>query len=53
MPINEDARHFAKAMIEAGREPSFVFEVMVAYYGELVGREAALAAIEEYESRES
>lgn len=49
MPINDEAaRHFAKAMIEAGREPSFIFEVMAAYYGN-AGREAALAAMEEAE----
>jgi hypothetical protein len=46
MDINEAARHFAKAMVEAGREPSFIFEVMAAYYGN-VGREAALAVLEE------
>jgi hypothetical protein len=53
MAINDDAaRHFAEAMIEAGREPSFIFEVMAAYYGN-AGREAAIAALEEHESRES
>jgi hypothetical protein len=47
MPIvDEAARHFAKAMVEAGREPSFIYEVMAAYYGD-AGREAALAVLEE------
>lgn len=45
MPI-EDARHFAKAMIDAGRSSEFVLEVMAAYYGD-PGREAALAVLEE------
>jgi hypothetical protein len=53
MPIPQDAaRHFARAMIDAGRPPSFVFEVMAAYYGEL-GQAVALAVLEEHESRES
>jgi hypothetical protein len=47
--INDDAaRHFAKATLEAGRVPSFIFETMTAYYGN-VGREAALAVLEERE----
>jgi hypothetical protein len=49
MPIvDEAARHFAKAMVEAGRDPSFIFEVMAAYYGDQ-GRQAALAVLEEHE----
>jgi hypothetical protein len=48
MQIDEAARHFARAMIDSGREPSFVFEVMFAHYGPL-GQEAAIAA---YEKRE-
>jgi hypothetical protein len=48
MAIMDDARHFAKAMIEAGRPFEFVLEVTAAYYGDL-GREVALAAMEEYE----
>ena len=48
MAIMDDARHFAKAMIEAGRPFEFVLEAMAAYYGDL-GREAALAVMEEYE----
>ena len=49
MPIvDEAARHFAKAMVEAGRDRSFIFEVMAAYYGN-AGRDAALAVMEEYE----
>jgi hypothetical protein len=49
MEYDEAARHFAKALIDAGREPSFIFNVMTAYYGE-VGREAALNALEEQNS---
>jgi hypothetical protein len=45
--VDEAARHFAKAMLDAGREPSFIFEVMAAYYGN-VGREAAIAVLEEH-----
>jgi hypothetical protein len=53
MSITEDAaRHFAKALLNAGREPSFIFEVMAAYYGEL-GREAALSVLEESELQET
>jgi hypothetical protein len=48
METDEAARHFARAMVSAGREPSFVFEVMAAYYGD-VGQEAAIAAFEEAE----
>jgi hypothetical protein len=49
MAINDDApRHFANAMIQAGRSPSFIFEVMAAYYGE-VGQAVALAVLEEHE----
>jgi hypothetical protein len=50
--ITDEARHFARAMIDAGREPSFVFEVMFAYYGAL-GQEAAIAAYEEQDRSES
>jgi hypothetical protein len=49
MEIDEAARHFARALVNAGREPSFIFDVMTAYYGE-VGREAALNALEEQNS---
>ena len=53
MPIDEAARHFAKALLNAGREPSFIFEVLTAYFGERVGREAALSVLEESELQET
>jgi hypothetical protein len=40
------ARDLAKAMIDAGRSTSFILEYVSAYFGD-IGREAALAAIEE------
>jgi hypothetical protein len=47
MAINDDAaRDLAKAMIDAGRSTSFILEYVSVYFGD-VGREAALAAIEE------
>jgi hypothetical protein len=48
MAINDEAaRHFARAMVKAGREPSFIFEVMAAYYGE-IGQAVALEVLEEH-----
>jgi hypothetical protein len=53
MPTNDEAaRHFARAMIEAGRPFDFVLEVMAAYYGS-VGQEVALSVLEERDSPSS
>lgn len=46
--ITEDAQALARVMLEAGRPPQWVLIMVSAYYGE-VGREAALAVLEERE----
>jgi hypothetical protein len=45
----ENAKLLASAMLDAGREPLWMLMMIGAYFGEL-GREAALAVIEERES---
>jgi hypothetical protein len=47
MAITDDARLFARYLLEAGREPIWVLLVTSWYFGNVVGREAALGAIEE------
>jgi hypothetical protein len=48
MPINEDARDLARAMIEAGRSYEWTLIMVSAYFG----RETALVALEAIEGQE-
>jgi hypothetical protein len=53
MAINDDAaRHFARAMVTAGRSRLFVLETMASYYGE-VGQAVALDVLSELSDQSS
>jgi hypothetical protein len=45
----ENAKGLARAMLDAGRPLEWVIMMTSAYYGQQIGREAALSAIEERE----
>jgi hypothetical protein len=46
METDEAARHFVRALIDAGRERAFILDLMAAYYGE-IGQAVALDVLSE------